>query len=211
VVLDPLRLYQERDAKDRGTSRGLLIPTEEQYRERLSIAAGLNEEVRPVSVLDLGCGYADLADQLPADLAYVGVEMTPWIYQEARRRHPDLMLFQARIENLHAEAAFDVVVLLGVLATTSHSCWPELAQARSPRTRAVSPGAGAAPASLQEERFQGRSAGDRDRRTAGRCGRRSLRDTRRSCPGRKQPAPSHTPQASRHTNAAPHPPYRTSS
>jgi hypothetical protein len=83
VVLDPLRLYQERDARDRGTSRGLLIPTEEQYRERLSIAAGLNEEVRPVSVLDLGCGYADLADQLPADLAYVGVEMTPWIYQEA--------------------------------------------------------------------------------------------------------------------------------
>ena len=99
MVLDPLRLYQERDARDRGTSRGLLIPTEEQYRERLSIAAGLIEEVRPGLCARPGLWlrrcrasvairYAELADQLPADLAYVGVAMTPWIYQEARRRHP---------------------------------------------------------------------------------------------------------------------------
>jgi SAM-dependent methyltransferase len=126
--MDALRLYEDRLEKDRGTSRGLLIPTEEQYRERLGIAAGLIEELRPASVLDLGCGYADLADQLPADLAYVGVEMTPWIYREARRRHPDLMLFRARIEDLYAEDAFDVVALLGVLATTPHRCWPELAR-----------------------------------------------------------------------------------
>jgi SAM-dependent methyltransferase len=126
--MDARRLYEDRAEADRGTSRGLLIPTEEQYRERLRITAGLIELVQPRSVLDLGCGYADLADQLPVDLAYVGIEMTRWIYREARQRHPDLMLILARIEDLHAETAFDVVALVGVLATTPPRCWPELAR-----------------------------------------------------------------------------------
>jgi SAM-dependent methyltransferase len=124
--MDALALYEHLEVHC-GQSRGLLIPTEEQYRERLEIGARLIATLPPGSVLDAGCGYADLLDYLPPGTPYLGVEMTPWIYREARRRHPEAMLLQARIEELRGEGGFDVVVMLGVLVTTTRTRWPALA------------------------------------------------------------------------------------
>jgi hypothetical protein len=126
--LDARAIYESRTTDERGTSLGLLIPTEEQYVERLRIAASLalEADIR-ASVVDLGCGYADLADWLQVDTNYLGIEMVPWIYREARQRHPDLSLIRAPIQSIYAEQGWDVVVMLGVLATTTPGEWPELA------------------------------------------------------------------------------------
>lgn len=69
-------------------------------------------------ILDLGCGTAEILDALPADVTYVGYDMSPAYIAAARRRFGDRGSFHCRALE-HTEAAslqqFDLVTGIGVL------------------------------------------------------------------------------------------------
>ncbi len=71
------------------------------------------------SLLDVGCGFGDLAAWLerqgcPVD--YTGIDLSPDLLAEGRRRHPGLRLLEGDLFDLDpAPRAFDWVVLSGTL------------------------------------------------------------------------------------------------
>jgi SAM-dependent methyltransferase len=73
---------------------------------------------RTASVLDVGCGFADLYDFLKAGGwggMYTGLDIVPGLLKEAHRRHPLLDLHEADITKIgDALPQYDVVVASGV-------------------------------------------------------------------------------------------------
>lgn len=68
-------------------------------------------------VLDVGCGFAHLADFLDArfvDVRYTGIDLSPAVLDVARRRRPDLDLRLVDLMALPDERAFDVVFANGI-------------------------------------------------------------------------------------------------
>ncbi|MBV8889685.1 MAG: class I SAM-dependent methyltransferase [Alphaproteobacteria bacterium] len=68
-------------------------------------------------VLDVGCGFADLADflaQRSPGVGYVGVDISRSVLAEARRRRPDLDLRRLDILAEDPGGPFDVVVANGI-------------------------------------------------------------------------------------------------
>lgn len=70
------------------------------------------------SVLDVGCGFADLYDYLLAhgwEGRYCGIDIVPGLLQVARQRHPELDLREADItaSDVHL-GAYDFVVATGM-------------------------------------------------------------------------------------------------
>ncbi len=71
------------------------------------------------SLLDVGCGFGDLAAWLerqgcPVD--YTGIDLSPDLLAEGRQRHPGLRLLEGDLFDLDpAPRAFDWVVLSGTL------------------------------------------------------------------------------------------------
>jgi SAM-dependent methyltransferase len=81
----------------------------------------VRNHVRPfpgMRILDLGCGTAGILAALPADIQYVGYDMSPNYIDAARRRHGDRGAFHCRLLE-EAEVAdlepFDLVMGTGVL------------------------------------------------------------------------------------------------
>lgn len=70
------------------------------------------------SVLDVGCGFADLYDYLRSrgwTGRYVGVDLVPGLIEAARRRHADLDLRTADIDELRGSSErFDYVIASGI-------------------------------------------------------------------------------------------------
>jgi SAM-dependent methyltransferase len=86
---------------------------------RFQVMADVMNEVGATSVLDVGCGFADLFDHLVQqgwEGDYHGIDIVPGLLAEARRRHPELDLQEADIAAFEPPGAgtFDVVVASGV-------------------------------------------------------------------------------------------------
>jgi SAM-dependent methyltransferase len=84
---------------------------------RFQVMADVVREVGAVSVLDVGCGFADLFDHLAQqgwEGDYHGIDIVPGLLAEARRRHPALDLQEADIGTYEPAGPFDVVVASGV-------------------------------------------------------------------------------------------------
>lgn len=71
------------------------------------------------SLLDVGCGFGDLARWLEAQgcrVDYTGLDLSPELLEEGRRRYPDLELLEGDLFDLDpAPASFDWLVLSGTL------------------------------------------------------------------------------------------------
>lgn len=69
-------------------------------------------------VLDLGCGPAEILDAMPADVGYVGYDMSPEYIAAAEKKFAGRGIFHCRLLE-HAEVAslqpFDLVLGIGVL------------------------------------------------------------------------------------------------
>jgi SAM-dependent methyltransferase len=68
-------------------------------------------------VLDVGCGFADLADYLQArygPVDYEGVDICPHMIEEARRRHPALSLRVLDIIEEDPGGLYDFVIANGI-------------------------------------------------------------------------------------------------
>lgn len=86
-------------------------------RARFGVAADLVAETGARSLLDVGCGFADLLDFLRGtgwDGEYHGIDLVPGLLAEAGRRHPGLPLEEADITSYDPGRSFDVVVASGV-------------------------------------------------------------------------------------------------
>jgi SAM-dependent methyltransferase len=85
---------------------------------RFSVLADYALCNRTVSILDVGCGFADLYDFLRArgwGGIYTGLDIVPGLLQEAHRRHPLLDLHEADITEIgDSLPQYDVVVASGV-------------------------------------------------------------------------------------------------
>ena len=78
----------------------------------------VDEYVRPFRdcrVLDVGCGNADLADLLPADATYLGLDNNPEYINNAKARGVNVI--EAHVNELSSLGyeQFDVVVAVGLL------------------------------------------------------------------------------------------------
>ena len=86
---------------------------------RFAVMADVVEQTGATSVLDVGCGFADLHDFLRArgwDGDYHGIDLVGGLLAVARERHPGLALDEADLAAFRPgeEEAFDVVVASGV-------------------------------------------------------------------------------------------------
>lgn len=84
---------------------------------RFQVMADVVEEVDATSVLDVGCGFADLYGHLMQQGwvgRYSGIDIVPGLLAEARERHPTLDLQEADISAYEPAEDFDVVVASGV-------------------------------------------------------------------------------------------------
>lgn len=86
---------------------------------RFQVAADVVREVGAGSVLDVGCGFADLFDHLVQqgwEGRYSGIDIVPGLLAQARERHPELDLQEADIATYEpaGDGGFDVVVASGV-------------------------------------------------------------------------------------------------
>ena len=84
---------------------------------RFGVVADVVAETGARSLLDVGCGFADLLDFLREqgwDGDYHGIDLVPGLLAEARRRHPSLPLDEADIAGYEPGRTFDVVVASGV-------------------------------------------------------------------------------------------------
>jgi SAM-dependent methyltransferase len=86
---------------------------------RFGVMADVINEVGADSVLDVGCGFADLHDYLRArgwGGRYSGIDIVPGLLREARRRDPNLSLEEADVSSYRAgeDGIFDAVVASGV-------------------------------------------------------------------------------------------------
>jgi len=84
---------------------------------RFQVMADVVEEVDATSVLDVGCGFADLYEHLMRQGwvgRYSGIDIVPGLLAEARERHPTLDLQEADISAYEPAEDFDVVVASGV-------------------------------------------------------------------------------------------------
>jgi SAM-dependent methyltransferase len=86
---------------------------------RFAVMADVVREVGAASVLDVGCGFADLFDYLVQEEwtgRYTGIDIVPGLLAAARRRHPTLDLHEADVATFQPANAsgFDVVVASGV-------------------------------------------------------------------------------------------------
>ncbi len=76
--------------------------------------------IRPLdglSLLDVGCGFADYADFLDVErrkIHYTGIDLTPSLVEEARRRHPRLAISVMNILEMKGEKSFDIVNANGI-------------------------------------------------------------------------------------------------
>jgi ubiquinone/menaquinone biosynthesis C-methylase UbiE len=102
------------------TSRGLCIPDTGVHRARLQLAAEMLMDHDVADVLDLGCGFGELADLLDTDVRYVGVDQTLWILALAREQRSHRRFVQSEVVDFlvnSRSAQHDAVVALGVMVT----------------------------------------------------------------------------------------------
>jgi SAM-dependent methyltransferase len=74
-------------------------------------------DFRGLSVLDVGCGFADFADFLAQryeGVRYTGVDITPAMIEHARTRHPGVELEVGNLLDLDPTRQYDVVTANGI-------------------------------------------------------------------------------------------------
>jgi SAM-dependent methyltransferase len=111
------------------TAKGLLTPDEAVLRQRLDAAALLARYCASSwnggNVLDIGCGYGSmipLLQKITTNHRYTGVDMTDWILEVARDRYgaqSKLQLLNKSMDQLDVGDEADLVLMLGILATTN--------------------------------------------------------------------------------------------
>jgi SAM-dependent methyltransferase len=87
------RYYGEKVLAHGPTPRGVDWRDQESQRVRFAQLLRIAERAPTLEILDYGCGYGALVDELERDgrsFSYIGYDIAPEMVAEARRLHPDL-------------------------------------------------------------------------------------------------------------------------
>lgn len=110
---DTVAWYQQRLTEYGPNIRALSSGTEERRDMRFDVLSGVGIETG-ASVLDVGCGFADLyayLRQRGCDVNYTGVDLVPELVEQARASHPNL---DVRVQDIQtdppADGSYDYVV-----------------------------------------------------------------------------------------------------
>lgn len=135
-----VELYEGVPAEERGTAAGLFSSggkaDERRYKAVIKLIGdyvGLNPNKvqEPYTILDVGCGYAGLADYLPAMFEYHGIEEIEWIAEIAQKNHSDAEIECMTASELAASPdfheRFDFVIALGVIASVEEGAEQQFA------------------------------------------------------------------------------------
>jgi SAM-dependent methyltransferase len=110
--------YAARLAKLGPTAQALGWRDSAQQRLRFDVLASLARLQSGNSILDIGCGFADLYDYLrehDIDVEYTGCDLVPEVLAVARCRHDGLTLEQRDVlEQPYAKTSFDHVFISGI-------------------------------------------------------------------------------------------------
>lgn len=110
------RTFTDLIAEHGYTIEGLDYAGHEGQRRRFEVLTG-GIDLDGASVLDVGCGFGELADFLEergGAVQYHGIDITPASIDGARARRPDLDVRVANVLELPAEPTYDVVVANGI-------------------------------------------------------------------------------------------------
>lgn len=112
-----IKLYQSLLAEHGNSFRSLDWGSRESQIKRFEILADIGISAGD-SLLDVGCGLADLYEWLQKNkpgVNYSGIDITPEMVMRAKARFPDVDFSNATIFDLkHSEKAYDYVVASGI-------------------------------------------------------------------------------------------------
>jgi len=77
------------------------------------------------TVLDVGCGHADLFKHIPSSVNYTGVDIDPTRIKIAKQKYPTANIFVLDILDETIDSQFDYVVASGIFSspTSHHTEW----------------------------------------------------------------------------------------
>ena len=115
VILDRFPIYRPNPGMTLHKSKAIMMGAlsqflnRQRYRQALPYIQG--------SVLDIGCGYANLLAYLPRDVVYVGVDGGPNVYRWLLKNRPNWEFHRVDLDKdtLALGRKFDTVVMLAVI------------------------------------------------------------------------------------------------
>lgn len=72
------------------------------------------------SVLEIGCGHGFLGEMIMKKFAYRGIDLSPFIIEECKKRYPDMPLMNAGVDNYPIEDETGAIVATEVLEHLSN-------------------------------------------------------------------------------------------
>lgn len=96
------------------------------------IEIGLQKERNRVSVLDVGCGFGDLAELLKIEsipCRYKGIDISPKVVAIANRQRPKLDITQQDILEMRGDNLYDYVLCTGFNCVKTGCNWDVLVEA----------------------------------------------------------------------------------
>lgn len=115
--MDPIAAYFDQLVTQHGNDlRALDYGRPESQQRRFQTLAEVGD-LSGKHVLDVGCGFAHLADYLEARfdaVRYTGIDLTPSVLDVARQRRPDLDLRLVDLMSLPTDDRYDVVFANGI-------------------------------------------------------------------------------------------------
>lgn len=70
------------------------------------------------SFLDVGCSFGNFFSFLPKDVVKVGIDVSSYIIDEAKKLHPDCSFHKTSIDNFKSSTKYDYIQFRGVLQHT---------------------------------------------------------------------------------------------
>jgi SAM-dependent methyltransferase len=109
------------------TPQGLDWPNLPDVHKRFKVMLGITDTLKGKRLLDLGCGYGLLVDYLKEHqipLEYHGIDLSPLMVEEARKRHPGYCFGAQDILAQPLTEEYDFILMNGLLtvkSTLSHA------------------------------------------------------------------------------------------
>jgi SAM-dependent methyltransferase len=119
VVDEQADMYGESIEKHGDTTEGLIWGTRVKQRHRFQqLVSHLSPELESFSLLDVGCGTADLhawLDERGIEHDYTGLDVTPEVLEIASEKFDDIELVECDLAEHSLDSTFDFVTLSGTL------------------------------------------------------------------------------------------------
>lgn len=87
------------------------------FVKKFRIKASLKYIEENSNVLDIGCGFAEIAEFLPEEIKYIGIEKDEYLFNYCKKKYPKKTFLFGSAEEIikKLDDKFDVILLLSVI------------------------------------------------------------------------------------------------